>query len=188
MSQNTEVSSTAYADTLLELKAMLTRNVHFDDYKDIADFFDRLRPILNKELGLTFECHSRLKSVNSIVNRLQLDSDYKFNDIIGVRLTNPWTKNIHLIADYLKTKLKIESELVTERNRVIYLFGKTERGNIYEIQLWTNLIYHCFEFEHDRVYKPVKELSDEEKNKALIVRDEQHKVQDIIDAHTLVPY
>jgi len=170
------------------------RQSHLADYEKLIKFFDELKPELNKVKGLTFDFHHRLKSINGIKDRLsnptlgkeKLSSGSRLNDIIGFRLTNPWTKNIHLIANEITSRLNIISSLVTEKGRVIYLFGETDQGHAYEIQLWTSMMYHCFEFEHDRVYKSKGLLSDEQKKKSALVRDHEHKLQDIIDENVIV--
>ena len=173
-------------ETSFQSAAVLLRNIHKADYLNLINFFEELKPKLNEECGLTFEFHHRLKSVDGIKKKLKMGKYVR--DIIGIRLTNPWTHNLHLISNKIRSLLNIISTNVTERGRVIYLYGETTSGHLFEIQLWTNLIYHCFEFEHDRVYKPHHNLTEETMKKVNYVREEQHRLQDIIDENILVPY
>lgn len=139
----------------------------------------------NRDYGLTFEFHHRLKSIEGI--KFKLENDMALTDIIGFRLTNPWTKNIHLIANKLKNHLQIVSTLITERDRVIYiLFAETESGYLFEVQLWTSVMYHCFEYEHDRIYKPMTCPTEEMLAESKLIREKEHSLQDIIDQNIII--
>jgi hypothetical protein len=121
--------------------------------------------------------HHKLKS-----NLLELND---LNDVIGFRIIYPWTATLHEIANELESikELNIFKKVITENNKVIYLFGRFN-DIVYEIQFWPSLIYHCFEHEHDNVYKGTS-MTKETIQKSLDLRKAEHELQDIIDNNKL---
>ena len=169
------------------MEAENIRQTHKNDYKWLKRKFKTIREFLLKQ-GYPITYHSRLKSVKGIEEKLK--SMQVLNDIIGFRITHPWTKNLYQIKDLICTnfpELNITQEVITEKNRVIYLFGQTAAGNNFEIQFWPSLIYYCFEYEHDLIYKG-KNILPELQEKSEQLRIKQHQLQDIIDQSILVPY
>lgn len=58
----------------------------------------------------------------------------------------------------------------------------------YEIQLWPTIIYTCFEYEHDKIYKPKEPVTDKQRNNSCYVREKEHELQEYLDDNVLVPY
>lgn len=171
------------------------REQHRVTYKDLSIWLHNFRIDLLRDHHLTIEFHGRLKSIQSIAKHLEKnESAESIEDVVGFRITNPWTKHLHTISDIICSKLNIIKSWETERGRVIYLIGKSEGNVLFEIQLWTSLMYHCFEFEHDIVYKPSKpsdpsdSVTKELEKKSKQLRTDEHKLQDLIDRYVLVPY
>ena len=163
------------------------RRSYEQDYKGLKREFKTIRAFL-LTAGYPIEYHSRLKSVTSIEEKLKAGKE--LDDIIGFRITHPWTSSLHVIKDLIWDnfpELNIHREVITEKDRVIYLFGKTEAGHIFEIQFWPSLIYYCFEYEHDLIYKG-KNVTSEMREKSQQLRIKQHELQDVIDSDILVPY
>ncbi len=169
------------------MEAAIIRQAYKTDYKWMKRKFKTIKPFLLKN-GYPIEYHYRLKSVNGIEEKLKANK--QLDDIIGFRITHPWTKNLHQIKDLIRNnfpELNITKEMITEKNRVIYLFGQTKAGHLFEIQLWPSLIYTCFEYEHDLIYKG-KNITPALQVKSESLRIKQHQLQDIIDKSILVPY
>ncbi len=169
------------------MEAEKIRQSYKADYKWMKRKFKTIREFLLKR-GYPIEYHYRLKSADSIEEKLKSHKD--LDDIIGFRITHPWTVNLHQIKDLIRAhfvELNIYKEVITENNRVIYLFGLTYTGNIFEIQFWPSLIYTCFEYEHDLIYKG-KNITPALQVKSESLRIKQHQLQDIIDKSILVPY
>ncbi|QKF94622.1 nucleotidyltransferase relA/spot protein [Fadolivirus algeromassiliense] len=132
---------------------------------------------------------SRLKSEESIREKVQVRKK-ELDDVIGFRLIYPWTDGLYELSDILQkhTDLNIFEVKSFEKGKVIYLYGKTNQDDTYEIQLWPTIIYTCFEYEHDKIYKPKippTKLQLENSNK---VREKEHILQNQIDENRLVPY
>lgn len=168
--------------------AFLLQQEHQVDYELLVQWIPNFQKYMLRDHGITLEYHHRLKSVRSIEAHFQKNSQKEFQDIIGLRITNPWTCHLHTIKKYIQEELKIEKYITTEKNRVIHMYGKTVNNHWFEIQLWTNLIYHCFEYEHDIIYKPLREPKSDIVEQSILLREQQHKLQDIIDQQVLVPY
>ena len=165
---------------------MNLRDKHKSDYCDMILIFPNIQKQLY-DIGYTIEYHHRLKS-NSSINE-NINNGLEIRDIIGFRITNPWTVHLHTISNFIITssELNIIDKIVTEKGRVIHLYGKTKNDNWFEIQLWTSLIYHCFEYEHDKIYKN-NNITKQMQQKSNELRKKQHQLQDIIDENVLIPY
>ena len=106
------------------------------------------------------------------------------------------TVNLHKIATLLENKLKFISKvdlrkMITERNRVIYLYGTyptSEFATIkYEIQFWPSVLYHCFEYEHNTIYKSLVQPDESALEKSKLLREREHQLQDLIDMQVIIP-
>lgn len=168
--------------------ALSLQQDHQLDYELLVQWIPTFQKNMLRDHGITMEYHHRLKSVRSIETHLQKNSQKEFRDIIGLRITNPWTVHLHTIKKYIQKELKIKEYIITEQNRVIHMYGKTIHDHWFEIQLWTNLIYHCFEYEHNIIYKPIQKPHEDVVKKSNLLRKQQHALQDRIDEHLLVPY
>ena len=133
---------------------------------------------------------SRLKSVDSLNDKINIRCIKEIKDIIGFRIIYPWTSGLYKIADLLESikELRIYSKKIRENNKVIYLYGKTDLETTYEIQLWPTIIYTCFEYEHDKIYKPKNIITDTQKENSNNVRIKEHVLQEYLDCNELVPY
>jgi len=159
-------------------------------YQELRSIFPDLQTLCREKHGLVFTYHHRLKSEKSI--KAKLDAKQSCEDVIGFRLINPWTAEIRRLAEILQTEFKkwnilVERQEVRERGRVIYLYCVYDEVP-FEVQLWPSLLYYCFEYEHDRVYKPPQPLTEEQRLRAKLLREEEHMVQDQVDKYVLVPY
>lgn len=178
---------------------MCTRTEITDQIEKARADYDYLKSEMEKVLLLVKDKYpalwfqSRLKSVESLfdkVNKRKVESLDQVSDIIGFRFIYPWTMHLFEIAHILTQmpSLAIIDKKITERDKVIYLFGYGPSHMPYEVQLWPTLIYTCFEFEHDRIYKPQTQPSDLQRFQAQFVREQEHILQDYLDQHVLVPY
>lgn len=129
---------------------------------------------------------SRLKTEESI--REKESDNRELNDVIGFRLIHLYTPIINELVNILKRTedLKIFKENVSEAGKVIYLYGKTSSDDIYEIQLWTTIIYTSLKCEHEKIYKSQKSVSPRQLGISLKLKEDQHVMQTIID-NSLTP-
>lgn len=105
---------------------------------------------LNQELGWIFEWHSRIKD------------QPKTPDWIGFRVTSPWSRRVNALVDWFYRQTEPGLQWTERREelqgRVSYLLGHVQ-GRRWsfpvEVQFWPTVLYHAFEFEHNRVYKPL---------------------------------
>lgn len=174
-----------------ELQQNSIKNM-IDNHKPCFDLLsgvmqDILEGIKNKYV-VWFQ--SRLKSIDSLYDKINVRGIKEIKDIIGFRIIYPWTSGLYEIADLLESvkELCIYSKEMRENNKVIYLYGKTNLGSTYEIQLWPTIIYTCFEYEHDKIYKPKNIITDKQKENSNNVRIKEHVVQEYLDCNELVPY
>jgi hypothetical protein len=141
-----------------------------------------------KELksSIPFELQFRLKSLESLKEKLFVRRVPVIDDIIGFRILHIWTENLYSIANILQKdkRLGITKRCITERGRVIYLLGKLD-GIPYEIQLWPTLLYTCFEVEHGKIYKAKGPISKADQERAEMVRRVEHELQDVLDEKCL---
>jgi len=152
--------------------------------------FDRLDIVITNFLFTIKDKYNvwyqkRLKSVKSLKHKIEQKKVIK--DIIGFRIIYPWTKDLDYISNMMikYSPLDIFDIVYKERSKVIYLYGKHKYGE-YEIQLWPTIIYHCFEFEHDKIYKPKDRLISYSLEKSDQIREHEHVLQDIIDKNRIL--
>jgi len=163
---------------------------HQSDYNTLNNTIQNIITEIKDKYVVWFQ--SRLKSVDSLYEKIHVRniSIEKINDIIGFRIIYPWTKQLYEIADILQNDkyLNIQSRIIYEDGKVIYLYGKTSIDTIYEIQLWPTIIYTCFEYEHDKIYKPKEPITDKQRENAIYVRKKEQALQEYLDSYVLVPY
>ncbi|AYV83412.1 MAG: hypothetical protein Hyperionvirus6_93 [Hyperionvirus sp.] len=132
---------------------------------------------------------SRIKSETSIVNKsfLCLQEPESFDDVLGFRIIYPWTKTLYDISRTLEEtkRLNITQKRINEYGKVLYLFGIINDVK-YEIQFWPTIMYICFETEHRHIYKKVDPLTEDELVESSSLRENEHRLQDIIDANYLL--
>lgn len=126
----------------------------------------------------------RLKSSESINNNVldKILSPNHISDIIGIRIIYVWTKGLHAITEKIinQNVFHVVRTEFREKNKVIYLHCITNQNLPLEIQMWPTIMYTCFEYEHDKLYKPVPNCSyTSEQGK--IVLEKEHQLQDIVD-------
>ena len=168
------------------VKSLIAKNE--SDFIELKQIMLEILDNIKCDYNVWFQ--SRLKSVESLYEKIYVRRKNDISDIIGFRIIYPWTKSLRLIANIIKDndKLKIIREKITEQNKVIYLYGITDKGNMYEIQFWPTILYTCFEYEHDKIYKPANNPSDKQIENSKIVRKKEHEIQNYIDNNCLVPY
>ena len=166
---------------------MSIREQQFDQYKKLKKIIKNILNEIKDTYTVWFQ--SRLKSEESINEKL-LVRNQQLNDIIGFRLIYPWTSDLYILADILckHKELDIIETKTSEEHKVIHMYGKTQSGDIYEIQLWPTIIYTCFEYEHDKIYKPKTTPTTKQLENSLSVRQHEHTLQNIVDVNRLVPY
>ena len=163
-------------------------NNHKYDYDHLNETIKSILDELKIKYVVWFQ--SRLKTKESLYEKKYIRNKHQINDIIGFRIIYPWTVGLYDIASVLEKQesLHIHSKKITENQKIIYLYGKTSIDTTYEIQLWPTIIYTCFEYEHDKIYKPIDLITRKQQTNANNVRIKEHELQDIIDANVLVPY
>ena len=176
----------SFAEKSQEIKKLI--NDHKHDYNILTEQITNVLDELKTKYVVWFQ--SRLKTKESLYEKKYVRDRHQINDIIGFRIIYPWTRGLHEIADILEKKesLHISSRKTTTNEKIIYLYGKTSINTTYEIQLWPTIIYTCFEYEHDKIYKPIETITQKQRENANYVRIKECELQDIIDAHVLVPY
>ena len=78
---------------------------------------------------------------------------YGMNDIISFTIVNPWISNLHQLAQRIlqhkehvyRDDLRIRHKKIIN-NKIIYLYGQTEFGTLYEIKLVPTLLYQWAEW------------------------------------------
>jgi len=138
---------------------------------------------------LPFDFHGRVKSPSSMAAKRLDRRTPVMDDELGVRITHPFTANLHRLAQRLMADpgLGIQRRVVTERDRVLYLLGSGDSGVRFEIQLWPSVLYTVFATEHGTVYKP--RLAGGSSNVATAMsssssrhlRQVEHALQDVLD-------
>ena len=167
-------------------------NAHREEYIRLKKLLKKILHGIKDKYTIWFQ--HRLKTRESLCEKIT-NRRKEANDIIGFRIIYPWSDGLYEIAKLLSKEpgLNIESTEYWENNKIIYLYGITSLDTKYEIQLWPTIMYTCFEYEHDKVYKPHPEYTIPaiRKNldkKALCVRKKQLEIQNYLDANVLVPY
>jgi len=163
-------------------------NNHSHDYHILNEIIQNILDELKTKYVVWFQ--SRLKTKESLYEKKYIRKKHQINDIIGFRIIYPWAVGLYEIASILEKQesLHIYSKKITENQKIIYLYGKTSIDTTYEIQLWPTILYTCFEYEHDKIYKPMNSITQKQQINANNVRIKEHELQDIIDATVLVPY
>lgn len=132
-----------------EERERATTDLHFA-HQRLQETMKVWQKQLNQEFGWIFEWHSRLKD------------QPKTPDWIGFRVTSPWSRRLNHIVDWMYQKTEPGVQWIERRaelqGRVSYLLGRVH-GRRWsfplEVQFWPTVLYHAFEFEHNRVYKPL---------------------------------
>ena len=131
------------------------RNQCKNSYKNIL----KLLRVFQKKNKSALPCHlhSRLKSIESIANKIYTRREIEMQDILGYRLVVTFTQHLELLADMLMAEpiWKIKRRVISERGRIIYLYGQAlgEGGTPFEFQLMTDIIHTFLSIEHGKVYK-----------------------------------
>lgn len=155
---------------------------HFETIKNNIDIF--IDSVKN-DYVIWFQSRlKKLKSINDNIANKDI-TIFNMNDIIGFRIIYPWSKDLHTIADAFINyfnKIFFVTKDIKENGKVIYLFCIDQSGVSFEIQLWPTIMYTCFEYEHDKLYK-CKNIN---YTNGQYVYEEEHKLQNIIDQHTII--
>lgn len=119
-----------------------------------VDSYHKIRKIIKDYLdvgGYIYEYDTRLATpeelkditFDRIIRNQRFTLTHNMNDIINISISNPWTQNVKMMANYLKNikELRIKYIKIYD-NKVYHLIGKTDLGTIYEIKLWPTLIYN----------------------------------------------
>lgn len=169
------------------LMEVCMRHKQQDEYKRLKSIMKNILNNIKNDYVVWFQ--SRLKSEESIREKVY-DRKKPLDDVIGFRFIYPWTDGLYELSSILQKyrELDIFEVKFAEKGKVIYMFGKTKLNDIYEIQLWPTIIYTCFEYEHDKIYKPKIKQTNTQLENSLKIRDQEHKLQNIIDKYPLVPY
>jgi hypothetical protein len=152
--------------------------------------FDALKALIDKNISkYKIWLQGRIKTLESACRKMEgrnIQFVQSIDDIIGFRIIYPWSTKLVEIANILEADktLQIFKRRVTERGKVIYLYGKY-CGLTYEIQLWPTIMYHCFEEEHEVIYKG-KNITNNVIEASLKLRDDEHRLQNIIDSNKLL--
>lgn len=118
--------------------------------------FYRLRNTINNildEYSFDVELKSQLMTGDMLkdvmFNRVMFNTD-RFSmksfmtDVISFTITNPWTKNVHKVAQLLEARsasdnLRIKTKRVFD-GKIVCLYGLTELGSIYQIRVAPTLL------------------------------------------------
>lgn len=161
---------------------------HYDDYQRLLSIMQTFVSSIKNDYVVWFQ--HRLKTASSLMEKNETRQKKNIDDVIGFRIIYPWMKGLEEIANLLESHpdLNISERRIFENGKVIYLYGHTSIGTTYEIQLWPTIIYTCFEYEHDKIYKPNSILTDLQLKNSQKVRINEHVLQSFIDEMPLVPY
>lgn len=164
-----------------------TRERQRNEYKHLKTIIKGILCAIKDNYAVWFQ--SRLKSEESINEKISVRQK-ELNDIIGFRLIYQWTDGLYELSDILREykELNIFEIKSSEKYKVIHMYGKTKSNDVYEIQLWPTFIYTCFEYEHNKIYKPINKPTEKQLENSLKIRELEHQIQDIIDNNRLVPY
>lgn len=131
----------------------------------------------------------RMKTMDSISDNLKNKVVKSICDIGGLRIIYPWSNDLNEIANIIQKQnvFNVVREERREQNKVIYLFCLTNDNFPFEIQLWPTIMYTCFEYEHDRLYKK-KSNEEYSQERGDIIRKRQTELQNIMDAFEIIKY
>jgi hypothetical protein len=150
-------------DTLRDAQCEAFEHPDIDWYRLVLNhkhIYIRLKGDLQKiirESGINVEFLSNLMEAdtfkNIIFNRVinngeRFNLKHDANDIISFTIVNPWTSNLNKLSKLIefhrehlyRNDLRIKSKTIVDK-KIIYLYGYTEFGTIYEIKLLPTLIY-----------------------------------------------
>ena len=128
--------------------------------KDHQSELERLKKLVNKSIktrDIKIELKARLKSPGSLKNKVfnevlsyrnRLATDI-IDDIVGIRIVNPWTKNLVDLAEALEKTpdLKIFEKSMDKKEKILTLHGRTILGTVYEIQLMSPLMEQWYNWK-----------------------------------------
>ena len=120
-----------------------------------------IRNIINDN-GFTADIYSNLMDPKTIKDTMfervmnggeRFNLRHGMNDIISFTIVNPWTNNLHKISKAIEQNrvhlyrddLRIRDKRVID-GKIIFLYGMTEFGTVYEIKLVPTLLYHWGEW------------------------------------------
>jgi len=160
----------------------------------IRNYITRIQQLLDPVMGgdaVPLTITGRIKSVRSIeANYAGRDDLSQYvQDLIGIRVITTWTEDTHKIAKFLHSSFGSVHHLESsERDKVMYLHTTDSvLGASIEIQVWPSLVYAGFAYDHDRIYKPAKTITEQEMTEAKERRQGQHAAQDAIDKLRFLP-
>ena len=139
---------------------------------------DILKHSTNKFGGALLEY--RVKSRESLLANFAKNR-FISSDIIGLRIIHPFTASLFLIAQMVENQFNVLSKRVSERGRVIHMLI-TFCYVVFELQFWPSVLHSCFMAEHDTVYKCKTRLTEKQLFESNLLREKEHKVQDMIDS------
>jgi len=122
---------------------------------------------------------SRLKQRSSLMANFAKNK-FLSTDVIGFRIVHPFTESLFAIAAELQKRMDVKSKTVSERGKVIHLIVHFNPV-VFELQLWPSLLHSCFCAEHDTIYKPLQALTDNQIENSRLLREKEHKAQDLLD-------
>ncbi len=126
-----------------------------------AQVYDALSLILPQSATL----QGRIKTEPSIQRKLY--RDVPIDDLVGYRILYT-----DVVPNIILQCLSINNTVVSERGKVFHLYSVVDNVPV-EVQLWPNMLYNCFEMEHDTIYKGT-ERSDEAISRSIAARLEAH--------------
>lgn len=90
-------------------------------------------------------------------------------EVISIRISNPWTRNLKEIANTLSRDRELEITQTTSEGKMIRLTGMTHNNTAYEIELWPSVMLKWQEWHQaHRHLSPerLSQLSDKMKKEA----------------------
>jgi hypothetical protein len=142
-------------------EALKYGNIEWDKLVRIhIDFFHIIKKKIKKildEYKFIYELDAHLTSPNELKDTMfdrviqfgnRFSLTYDLNDIMMIRIVNPWTKNLEEMCKILKKHkdLNLFSEKVVDK-KIFHLIGKTTLGTTYEIKLWPTTIHHWAQWQ-----------------------------------------
>lgn len=155
--------------TLPEAQCLALRLPDIDWYKLVRMNVDHYHILSNMIIDISAENHFMVDTYPRLISPQELKEltfnrvenlgnrfgpTYGMSDIISLCIVNPWTKNLHELADVLITipELRIKRKKVYN-DKIIQLIGLTELGMTYEIKLWPTLLYNWGKWDYEHRYE-----------------------------------
>lgn len=155
-------------DTLRAAQCEAFKHPDIDWYRIILNhknIFYRLELLLEHiihETGFTVEFHPTLMDPeqfkNTIFDRVMKSGErfnlrYGLNDIMNFTIVNPWFSNLEKLSkkieayrDHLyRNDVRIRSKKILDK-KIIFLYGSTELGTVFQIKLTPTLLYQYSEW------------------------------------------